>query len=393
MKFIPSPEVFEYINSQLNEDIQKLALKKNPFPEMDWKWILNQIAAKKKAKDKLPTWYKTNAIIYPSTLSIEQTSSELLAAHKSQLINGKKVIDLTGGFGIDAYYFAKSFKEVTHCEWNEELSNIVQYNSEKLGVKNITFFQGNSIEYLQNTSDVYDLIYIDPARRDEHTNKVFRFEDCEPNVVEYLDLLLEKSTQLLIKSSPLVDIHLGIQQLKFVSKIWVVAYKNEVKELLWLVSKNCNLNPTIEAVNIEKDNTYSFENILVEDDVVQFSHPKTYLYEPFSSLLKTGLFNAIGNTYHLAKLHPHSHLYTSDEKIDFPGRVFDIVNIYPFQKAEIKKYIQNQKMNVTIRNFPLSVDQLRKKYKIKEGGDIYAFFTTNIEHEKIIIITKKIEKF
>lgn len=387
---IPIPiEIFKYIDEHLHDDINKLALKKNPFPNFDWKWILNQIAAKKKAKDKLPTWYQAENIIFPSLVSVEQTSSEELAQFKASLVSGKSFIDLTGGFGIDSYYFAQRFTNGIHCEWNEELSKIVRQNYEQLGLTNMKHVSGDSLDYLSNTKETFDFIFLDPARRDATKKKVFLFEECEPNVVAHIDLLFEKAPIVMVKSSPLVDIHQGIQQLKHVKKIYVVSLKNDVKELLWVLEKDYTTIPEIEAVCIDTV-TKTFQSEWQEDELAHYSEPKTYLYEPFSAVMKTGLFNKIANTYQLNKLHQHSHLYTADQLIDFPGRIFKIKKIIPYQKKELKEFVSNQTMNVTIRNFPITVEDLRKKHKIKDGGTTYTFFTTDLHQDKIVVITEKI---
>lgn len=385
------PEIQDFINSKLNEDIQKLAFNKNPFPEYDWKAILNQIHAKQKAKQKLPTWFNSKNIIYPSTLSIEQTSSETLASYKSKLISGKSIIDLTGGFGIDAYYFSKQFEEVIHCEFNEELSEIVNSNSKKLETNNITTYKGDSSETLKKLNKKFDWIYIDPARRNDTKQKVFLLKDCTPNITENLDFYFEFSNQILVKTAPILDISAGINELNFVKKIYIVSLENEVKELLWILEKNYNKPIELEAVNISKNGlNKNFTTTLEDDAYSDYSEPKKFIYEPYTSLMKTGNFNKIGNHYSLYKLHQHSHLYTNDNLIEFPGRRFEIIQTLPYQKKEMKEVFENQKFNITIRNFPISVEEIRKKWKIKDGGSKFAFFTTNNKNEKIVLICKKI---
>lgn len=388
-----STSLFDFINSHLDTDVKKLALTKNPFPSIEWKWILNQIASKQKAKHKLPTWFNTDIIVYPTTLSIEQTSSEQIANYKSHLFQGESIIDLTGGFGVDAYYFSKRFNSITHCEWNEDLSEIVQFNAKHLGIDNMHFVSGDSIEYLQNINKTFDYIYVDPARRDQNKNKVFLFKDCEPNVVENIDLLFSKSNHIIIKSSPLVDLNQGINELRFVERIYILAYKNEVKELLWILNKNTTNSVSLHSVSIENNSIHTFDSIFEDDDFSTHSKPLNFLYEPFSAVMKTGLFNKIGNHYNLKKLNRHSHLYTSEDLVDnFPGRIFKIDEVLPYQKKEIKTYLSDKKMNVSIRNFPITVEEIRKKHKIKDGGNMYTFFTTDLNNEKIFIMGNKIEK-
>lgn len=391
IELITQSTVQKFITENLTVDIQKLALKKNPFPEIDFKVIINQIHAKQKAKTKLPTWFRTENIIFPSVLSIEQTSSELLADFKSKLISGNKIIDLTGGFGVDAYYFAKNFKEVFHCEFNEELSDIAQNNAKYLKLTNLKTFKGDSIQTLSLLNEKFDWIYIDPARRTDTKQKVFLLKDCTPNVPENLEIYFQYSDQILIKTAPILDISAGIAELNFVKKIYIISLENEVKELLWVLEKDFKEKVEVEAINISKTGTYTCFKAELEDDYyAEFSSPQHFLYEPFSSVMKTGNFNKIGNSSNLSKLHQHSHLYTNDVLVEFPGRRFEIERVIPYQKNEMKEVFENKKYNVTTRNFPLSVEEIRKKWKIKDGGINFAFFTTNSSNEKIVIICKKI---
>jgi len=384
------PEIQEFITANIGTDISKLALQKNPFPEIEWPIILNQIAAKSKAKDKLPTWFETTEIIYPSKISIEQTSSEKAALYKYQLVSGDKLVDLTGGFGVDDYYFAKKMKMVFHCEINEALSEIVAFNFEKLGVSNISCFAGDSSDFLKATNDHFDWIYIDPSRRNDAKGKVFLLKDCLPNVPELLDFYFGFSNNILIKTAPILDLAAGLSELKNVKKIHIVAVENEVKELLWELSKEYSRSVTIETVNILKSGPEKFDFVM--DDVVNpnFGLPKKYLYEPNSAIMKSGGFDAIADAYNIDKLHQHSHLYTSENKIDFPGRTFEIKQSIPYSKTEMKHTLENTKANITTRNFPDAVETIRKKWKIKDGGNDYCFFTTDVNNNKIVLICSKI---
>ena len=386
---LPS-DLKQFINDNLKQDINTLALKKNPFPDFEWSWILNQIQAKQKAEKKLPTWFANDDVIFPSTLSIEQTSSETLAKFKSELISGEKLIDLTGGFGVDDFYFAKRFKKIVHCEFQDDLSAIVQHNFKVLKTDNIETISGDSISYLEKSIEKFDWIYIDPARRDDKKTKVFLLKYCTPNVVELHDLLFEKSDNILIKAAPLLDISSILNELSNVKTIYAIGLQNEVKELLIVLQKGFIGQPELIAVNISNDNTIH-QDIFPLNDAAdsQLSLPLNYLYEPFSSYLKLGSYNNIAVKFNVSKLHKHSHLYTSKELIDFPGRCFKIEEIIPYNKKEIK-FLENTKCNITTRNFPLKVEQIRKKHKIKDGGDLYAFFTTDLNNDKIIVLCKKI---
>lgn len=384
------PEIQEFINSNLNTDIAQLALSKNPFPKIEFTIIINQIKAKQKSKEKLPLWYNTPNIIFPSKISVEQTSSEKTADYKSKIVSGESLIDLSGGFGIDDYYFSKEVKSVKHCEINTELSEIVSFNYELLNAKNIICVNQNSTDYLKENDDTFNWIYIDPSRRNEKKGKVFMFEDCEPNVPNLLSLYFSKTNNILIKTAPLLDLQAGIEELKNVKKIHIVAVQNEVKELLWEIEKNYESSIKLISVNIEKEKQTIVETIHQGEYETDYSLPQKYIYEPNSALLKSGSFNAISQIYKCKKLHKHSHLYTSNLIIEFPGRSFKIDNIITLQKNEVKKYLLGKKMNISTRNFPAKVEELKKKYKIKDGGTTFAFFTTNIENKKIALICTKI---
>lgn len=385
-------EVQKFINSKLAIDISKLALKKNPFPEANWIAILNQISAKKKAKDKLPTFFETPNIIYPSKISVEQTSSEKTAFYKSTIVSGESLIDLTGGFGVDDYYFSKKIKSVIHCEINPELSAIVSHNFKQLEAKNIKCIEGDSSKTLENLNQEFSWIYIDPSRRNDAKGKVFMLKDCLPNVPDLLEFYFKFSKNILIKTAPILDISAGLSELKNVKAIHIVALENEVKELLWEISKDFNGQIQVKTVNILKEKQSTFEFTLnAETENLNYSLPKKYLFEPNSAIMKSGGFDFVSSKFNLGKLHPHSHLYTNDAIIDFPGRVFKIEKIISYTKTEIKQNLENQTTNITTRNFPDSVESIRKKWKIKDGGNRYCFFTTDLNNNKIVLICAKIK--
>ncbi|WP_428228397.1 THUMP-like domain-containing protein [Flavobacterium sp.] len=388
---ILSPNIQEFITQNSSAPITKLALQKNPFPEIDWILILNQIEAKSKAKDKLPSWFKTDNIIYPGKISVEQTSSEKTAHYKASLISGESLIDLTGGFGVDDYYFSKNFKIVAHCEINEDLSAIVQHNFKQLQVDNCTFYAGDSTNVLNELNQKWDWIYIDPSRRNDVKGKVFMLKDCLPNVPESLDFYFEKSDSILIKTAPLLDISAGLSELKFVKNIHIIALENEVKELLFEIHNHYSGEITLKTANILKDKTETFEFILGDDTVFASYHlPQKYVYEPNSAIMKSGGFDEVSAFFDIHKLHKHSHLYTSEHLIDFPGRTFEIEKVISYSKNEMKAELFNQQANVTTRNFPDTVETIRKKWKIKNGGNLYCFFTTDKNDNKIVLICRKI---
>jgi hypothetical protein len=383
-------EIQQFIDANIGVDIAKLALAKNPFSDVIWTEILNQITVKTKIKDKLPTFFTTPNILYPSKISSEQTSSELAAIYKSELISGEILIDLTGGFGVDTYFFSKKIKHVIHCEIDSELSQIVAHNFKVLNAKNVEFHQGDSFEILKSLNRKIDVIYIDPSRRNASKGKVFMLKDCLPNVPELLDFYFNYSNSILIKTAPILDISAGLLELKNVKCIHVVAVNNEVKELLWEIEKSYSGVTRIKTVNLLKEKKISFEFDLNNSGIATYSLPQKYLYEPNGAIMKSGGFDEISAFYQLPKLHSHSHLYTSETCIEFPGRIFEIKSSFSYTKTNMKQYLEGKKANLTIRNFPDTVEIIRKKWKIKEGGESYCFFTTDLNNDKIVLICNKI---
>lgn len=386
-----NPEVQQFIDAHIGEDITALALRKNPFPERDWPSILNQIAAKTKAREKLPTWFNCAEILYPPKVAVEQTSSEQTAQYKASLVSGKNLIDLSGGFGVDDYYFAQRMQSVVHCEMNAALSSTVRRNFEVMQIQNIECKTGDSAEILRLHQEKFDWIYIDPSRRNEVKGKVFLLRDCSPNVPDSLDFYLGFTSNILIKTAPVLDIAAGLSELSQVKKIHIVALANEVKELLWEIEKGFAGDPEIKTVNLLKDTSEHFDFLLSGAHNAHFGPPKKYLYEPNAAIMKSGGFNLVGLRFGLDKLHANSHLYTSDEIVDFPGRIFKVDVAIPYRKAEMKHWLENKKANLTTRNFPDTVELIRKKWKIKDGGDQYCFFTTAVNDDKIVLICSKIK--
>jgi hypothetical protein len=387
---ILKPEIQAFIERNIGESISKLALQKNPFPEVDWMRILNQIDSKTKAIHKLPTWFAASSIIYPRKISIEQTSSEKAAYYKSSIICGESLIDLTGGFGVDDYFFAKKIKEVAHCELDTELSQIVKHNFKQLHAINISCYTGDSAQTLKTIDRKWDVIYIDPSRRNDAKGKVFMLKDCLPNVPENLAFYFKYSDVIFVKTAPLLDISAGISELKHVKAIHIIAIDNEVKELLWELEASFSGNMAIKTINISKNGTEKFDFIRNNLKTnMPYGLPQKYLYEPNSAIMKSGGFDEVSTFFNINKLHKHSHLYSSNTYKPFAGRTFEIQHIIMYQKTEMKSFLANKQANITTRNFPESVVNIRKKWKIKDGGTIYCFFTTDMNNEKIVLICTK----
>lgn len=389
-KYILNTDIQLFINNNLNEEPTDLILKGGAFPQAQIKEIVAQIISKKKCKKKLPTWFNTSFIYYPNRLNIEQTSSEITAKYKAALVSGKSLIDISGGFGVDCYYYAKRIKNVIHCEIVSDLSEIVHYNYKILQVENVKTLAVDGLDYLRKSVQKFDWIYVDPSRRNKTKGKVFLLEDCLPDIPKNIDLLFNFSNNLLLKISPLLDISLTAKTMMNTKEIHVVAVNNEVKELLFILEKNYFGEMKIKTINIKKNEIETFESSFKSDTNASYSLPDTYLYEPNSAILKAGLFTEISAQLPVNKLHMNSHLYTSSELIDFPGRRFKIINTTRFDKKKLMELIPSQKANITTRNFPLTVVQIRKKTKIREGGNVYLFFTTDIHNKHIVLVCEKV---
>lgn len=381
-----------FILKNLLSDIMTVLLAKPIFEGISQKELAEQIEAKKKCQDKLPTWFATANIYYPNKLNIEQTSSELTAKYKAQIVRGKSLIDLTGGFGVDSYFFSKKMESVLHCEINPELSEIAHHNLKILGQENIECFPVNGIDFLKGSTSNFDWIFVDPSRRNDLKGKVFLLEDCLPNLPEHLSLLFEKTQNILVKTSPLLDIKMGIEELNFVKEVHVAAIQNEVKELLFVLEKEYSGSIEIKTINLQPKQNDEF-NFLLEKEQhinIDFGEPASYLYEPNAAILKSGGFKSVAKVYGLKKLHPHSHLYTSEKILDFPGRRFKVQQVLPYSKKSLKS-ISLSKANITTRNFPLSVAELRKKHKIKDGGNRYVFFTKAFNDSLLVLDCEKVD--
>jgi 16S rRNA G966 N2-methylase RsmD len=382
-----------FISAHENEDVYDLALKASRYPDIDMGMAIAQIKGRQIAKAKVPSWYNVPGILYPPHLSLEQCSSERTALYKSSLLSGKSMADLTGGMGVDCSFLSHNFDHVTYIDCQEDLCEIAFHNFSVLGLTNIDVKQQDSVQYLQSIHSV-DVIYLDPARRNNHGQKVFAIADCEPNIVEIKDLLLSKSNRVLIKLSPMLDLYEACLQLPCVRQIHVVSSDNECKELLFLLDKERTENPSIYCINLMSSGVQSFVFNREEEASVTCQYTddvKAYLYEPNASILKAGAYKVLAQRFDLLKLHPNSHLYTSDNFLpDFPGRVFSVVACSNFSKKEIKQLLSEiGKANITVRNFPKTVKELYRQFHILEGGDDYLFATTTASGKHLIIHCKR----
>ncbi len=380
------PKVQEFI-FKYTEPISKLAFSGSPFSGISTQELLQQLESRRKVEKKLPLWFTTKNIYYPPTLNLEQTSSEITAQYKAELVKGNTLADLTGGYGIDSYYFSKRVKQVDHFEHNEELSKIAKHNFKVLQAYNIACFTGNSLDLLKEKT--YDMLYIDPSRRNDQKGKVFYLSDCEPNVPANLAYLYKHSRHILVKASPMLDLSIGIQELNGVKEVHCIAVKNEMKEVLFLLEESFDGIPIIKTINFDREHLQEFQFKWNQDAITAYAAPDNYLYEPNVALLKSGAFSILSEAFSIQKIHKHTHLFTSTDLIDFPGRRFKIEKIVPYQKKEIKK-LWISKANISTRNFPDSVALIRKKFKIKDGGALYLFFITDLDNNRLVLSCTKV---
>ncbi len=393
----------DFIESHLKDDVRQLALQKFP-DDVDKALVLNQIEARQLLSKKVPSWASNPDLLFPRHLSIEQCSSELTAKYKASIIEGGDTfVDLTGGLGVDSYFLSEKFKTSYYVENQKELCDLAKHNFGVLGRK-IKVVNDDSESFLSNNKG-FDLIFIDPARRDVYNRKMVSLHDCSPDVIDLQNILLKNAKNVLIKASPMLDISLITNELQNISEIHIVSVKNECKEILIKIEPGfdgeikyfcVNLqNDTVISTAVKRSGEISFEfSESSENSAVSTFAPtiKRYLYEPNASLMKSGAFKLISQRFAIEKLHVNSHLYTSDNLIsDFPGRVFEVVGFAPFNK-KIKKELLNNitKASVATRNFPLSANELRKSLNLKESDKNFVFGTTLIGEKKVVILCKKI---
>lgn len=371
-------DIQNYITANLNTDLHSLLLKKSPFPEVSMQEIVQQIKGKQVAQKKFPFLLK-EGIVFPPQLNLEQSSSDKTALYKSKILKGKKFIDLTSGFGIDAYYLSQNFEDITLVEQNPELLQIVQHNWSILD-KKATFINIKLEDFLVENKESFDVIYLDPARRDNNKNKVFLLEDLSPNILEIQDKLLSISKQVVIKLSPLIDLKYLVSVLKNIVQIDIIAVKNDVKEIVVLLSNENSDKIKCHCVNLESsESDFQFYFGDEENAHAEFSEPEKFIYIPNNTILKAGIFNLISDKFKLKKLHPNTHIYTSEIRInDFPGRIFEMEAI---ESKQIKK---KQQFNIISKNYPLKPEEIKKKHSLKDGGNDYLIFTQS-KKGKIIL--------
>lgn len=380
----------QFIRENLNADVPTLALKKAPVGT-DVSLALRQIAARQLLQKKVPQWAENEDLLFPVHLSIEQCSSEAAAKYKAGLLDGHTFADLTGGLGIDTFYISQRFRQTDYVEMQTELCDLARHNFAILKA-DVKVLNETAEDYLKRC-EPKDCIFIDPARRDEHGRKTISISDCTPDVAVLQDLLRQKAKRVLIKLSPMLDISKALEELCHVKEVHVVAVANECKELDFIMERDYQGEVHFVCVNLmTNQQELCFTMAEERNSTTRLADGvMKYLYEPNPALMKAGCFKLLTACFDVYKLHRNSNLYTSDRLIlDFPGRVFEVQDWAPYNKKVKSTLLADvKKASVAVRNFPLSVAELRKNLKIADGDENYVFATTLKGEEKIIILTKK----
>lgn len=388
----------QFIIQHESDDIRQLALKTKSYPSIDMSMAIQQIVGRQIAKNKLPSWYKCHDIIYPRHISLEQCSSESTAQYKASLCGGNILVDLTGGLGVDFSFMAKKHKQSYYVEVQDELVELANCNFNTLNLDQVTIIQKDAFSFLNSFDHVADTIFIDPARRSDTGKKTVLIEDCSPNLIEIEQLLDNKAEQTIIKLSPMLDISQALNSLANIKEVHIISVNNECKELLFIKEKSLEekFETSLICINLianKEKELFVFTKAEESSSNISYTDtPAKYLYEPNASILKAGGYRSLALKYNLKKLHPNSHLYTSDILVNhFPGRKFQIENIISPNKKEIKTQLNKTiKANIATRNYPFSVADIRKQTKLKEGGTDYIFATTLANEKKVLILCQKI---
>ena len=385
---------WQYIETHANDDVARLALHPSKGPEVDMPMALQQIAGRQKAKEKLPEWYATDGILYPKKVSMEQCSSSQTAEYKASLVGGKSFADLSGGFGVDTIAFAKKFEKGYYVEPQEELCELFQHNSKAFGINHITVINDtleNSIERLEPV----DVIYLDPSRRDVHGRRVVSLEDCTPNLLEWKSVLLGKCNTLMVKLSPMIDLHQTLRVLPETYAVHVIAVNGECKEVVCIINSKTVTDIHIVTTDMRNNDNTLFNTTLETERSAPLSIATelgTYLYEPNAAVMKAGIFNSISQQFQVQKLEKNTNLFTSNElRDDFPGRIFRIEAVHEFHPRKTAKELsQLASASIAVRNFPLTAEELRKVLKIKDGNAGYLFGCTLSGGRKVVIVCEKV---
>jgi hypothetical protein len=379
-----SEQFFQFVQDHLREDPALLLLKQRPSADFDLKEAVQQIASRQKAANKLPEWVSELRVLFPPSLSLEQSSSELTAKFKAKSASGATLIDLTGGLGVDTFYMGQQFEKVVYLERQEALAKLAEHNFPLLNQSKAQYhvLAVDSLSYLKESEDSYDWLYVDPARRGANDSKLYKLSDCEPDILDNWGLLKSRANHIMIKASPMLDIKAALKELPDLQEVTVVAVKNEVKEVLLVWHSGQLAEPTIKTVDLKGDGEACFNFTYPQEELaeVDYALPQRYLIEPNAAIMKAGGFKSFASAYGLAKLHPNTHLYTSSNfPREIPGRVFEVVQEIKLDKKELKRAFPSGKVNVLVRNHPLKPDILKKKYGLKDGGNDFLLATMTMD--------------
>ena len=382
-------QTWDFIRQHAADDVRKLALQGTKDAAVDLSMALQQIAGRQTALKKLPSWAAVERVLYPPHLNMEQCSSEQTARYKARLAGGGDTcVDLTGGLGVDFYWMSQGFKQRYYVERNAELCELVEHNFRTLG-HSCSVCCCDTATYLPTVPHA-DVVFLDPARRNEHGGRTYDIKDCTPNILELLPLLMEKADKVILKLSPMLDWRKAVDDLQYVREVHIVSVDNECKELL-LVLEQTERPLRLVCVN----NNQIFEVSSHPSPLTSHPSPLTseqFLYEPNASIMKAGCFDALAQQYPVCQVSANSHLFLSSVEIeDFPGRCFQICAISSTNKQTLKETLAGvSRANITVRNFPMSVEQLRKKLHLKDGGDTYIFATTKADGAHCLYFCRKI---
>ena len=373
---LDNPKVRQFIQSHINDNPADIALQGQKNPELPIREIADQIASRQRAAKKLPEWYSNKKVIFPPRQNLEQASSERTAKFKTRFCSGKRLLDLTGGTGIDAFYLSEIFEEVTVVEPNQELCALIAHNFEAFE-KKVNIHQQKAEAFLETNNQRYDVIYIDPSRRPDGEKRVFGLGEYLPNVIDLQNKLLDIGDLVIIKTSPMIDISDTVQHLQGVSKVVTLAVQHEMKEVLFFMQKGWETEPDIETYNLlhNVEQVFKFQKSDEKATWVDFSEPLSFIYEPNSAVRKAGGFKSVADQFGLEKLHQQTHLYTSDSLIsDFPGKTFRFIELVKPDKKVFKRAFKDGKVNVISKNYPLGANEIKKKYSLKDGGEAFLIF-------------------
>jgi hypothetical protein len=393
IKRLAEQDIQDFIFEHEKDDEDRLVLKSKTIHDVASSWVAGQIKARRKAAYKLPSYHKTKGVVYPPSINLEQSSSETTARFKTYIISKwitsrKKYCDLTGGFGVDSFFLSSLFPYTDFNEPEKELAELAKQNHKLLGSGNIHYHRKTAEDFMNNSGKHYDLIYVDPSRRTSSNKKVFQFADCDPDVIALSEELYSHADRIMIKASPLLDIQQGIKDLQHVSRVLVISVENECKELVFLCNSKLTNEATVECYNLSNNFTarnipgvFEFRFSEERSAAVSFSDPLRYVFEPNASIMKGGAFKSVANEFRIQKLSPNTHLYTSNDIVEnFPGRAFRVNGIVKPDK-KLRAVFPGEKANILLRNYPLTVEEIKKKTNLREGGEQFLIGCSGVKEK------------